>query len=99
MKIAIIGGGNMGEAILAALLNKKLAMPPDITVSESISRLHGRLLSGIWSEKIRLSFISITPNRKTISRSNRRNSTSTYRNANSKNSSLFTKKAVSLSGS
>jgi len=39
MKIAFIGGGNMGEAILAALLNKKLAIPPDITVSDiSVSR-------------------------------------------------------------
>jgi pyrroline-5-carboxylate reductase len=34
MKIAFIGGGNMGEAILAALLNKKLAKAGDITVSD-----------------------------------------------------------------
>ena len=34
MKIAFIGGGNMGEAILAALLNKKLAKPGDITVAD-----------------------------------------------------------------
>jgi len=34
MKIAIIGGGNMGEAMLSALLNNKLAKPPDITVSD-----------------------------------------------------------------
>ena len=39
MKIALIGGGNMGEAMLAAMLSKKLAMPPDITVSDiSVSR-------------------------------------------------------------
>jgi pyrroline-5-carboxylate reductase len=34
MKIAFIGGGNMGEAILAAMLNKKLAISKDITVSD-----------------------------------------------------------------
>jgi pyrroline-5-carboxylate reductase len=34
MKIAFIGGGNMGEAILAALLEKKLAKPTDIYVSD-----------------------------------------------------------------
>jgi pyrroline-5-carboxylate reductase len=34
MKIAFIGGGNMGEAILAAMLNKKLALAKDITVSD-----------------------------------------------------------------
>ena len=34
MKIAFIGGGNMGEAILAAMLNKKLAVTKDITVSD-----------------------------------------------------------------
>jgi pyrroline-5-carboxylate reductase len=34
MKIAFIGGGNMGEAILAAMLNKKLAIAKEITVSD-----------------------------------------------------------------
>jgi pyrroline-5-carboxylate reductase len=34
MEIAFIGGGNMGEAILAALLEKKLAKPADIHVSD-----------------------------------------------------------------
>ena len=34
MKIAFIGGGNMGEAILAALLQKKLCRPADISVSD-----------------------------------------------------------------
>jgi pyrroline-5-carboxylate reductase len=34
MKIAFIGGGNMGEAIIGALLSKKLAKPQDITVSD-----------------------------------------------------------------
>jgi pyrroline-5-carboxylate reductase len=34
MKISFIGGGNMGEAILASLLTKKLAKPGDITVSD-----------------------------------------------------------------
>jgi pyrroline-5-carboxylate reductase len=34
MKIAFIGGGNMGEAILAALLDKKLMNPADICISD-----------------------------------------------------------------
>jgi pyrroline-5-carboxylate reductase len=34
MKIAFIGGGNMGEAILAALIEKNLAAPADICVSD-----------------------------------------------------------------
>jgi pyrroline-5-carboxylate reductase len=34
MKIAFIGGGNMGEAILAALIEKKLAVPGGICVSD-----------------------------------------------------------------
>lgn len=34
MKIAFIGGGNMGEAILAAVLGKKLSAPADISVSD-----------------------------------------------------------------
>ena len=34
MKIAFIGGGNMGEAMLAAVLAKKLAVPRDISVGE-----------------------------------------------------------------
>jgi pyrroline-5-carboxylate reductase len=34
MKIAFIGGGNMGEAILGALLGKKLCKPADISVSD-----------------------------------------------------------------
>jgi pyrroline-5-carboxylate reductase len=36
MKIAFIGGGNMGEAILAALLGEKLCRPSDIAVSDII---------------------------------------------------------------
>ena len=36
MKIAFIGGGNMGEAILAAMLGKKLAAARDITVSDVV---------------------------------------------------------------
>ena len=36
MKIAFIGGGNMGEAIIASLLSKKLCKPSDISVSELI---------------------------------------------------------------
>jgi pyrroline-5-carboxylate reductase len=34
MKIAFIGGGNMGEAMLAALLDKGLSSPQDISVSD-----------------------------------------------------------------
>jgi pyrroline-5-carboxylate reductase len=34
MKIAFIGGGNMGEAMLAAALDKKLSTPEDICVGE-----------------------------------------------------------------
>jgi pyrroline-5-carboxylate reductase len=34
MKIAFIGGGNMGEAILSALLDKKLADPGSICISD-----------------------------------------------------------------
>jgi len=34
MKIAFIGGGNMGEAMLQAILNKKVASPGDIFVSD-----------------------------------------------------------------
>lgn len=34
MKIAFIGGGNMGEAIIGALLEKKLSVPADISVSD-----------------------------------------------------------------
>jgi len=40
MKIAFIGGGNMGTAMLASLLEKGLARPEDITVNDIIeSRL------------------------------------------------------------
>ncbi len=34
MKIAFIGGGNMGEAILSAILDKGLSRPPAISVSD-----------------------------------------------------------------
>jgi pyrroline-5-carboxylate reductase len=36
MKIAFIGGGNMGTAIFSALLDKGLAGSEDITVSDII---------------------------------------------------------------
>ena len=35
MKVSFIGGGNMGEAILAALISKKLAAPGDIAVADA----------------------------------------------------------------
>ncbi len=34
MKIAIIGGGNMGEAMLSAILGKGLSTPKDISISD-----------------------------------------------------------------
>jgi pyrroline-5-carboxylate reductase len=34
MKTAFIGGGNMGEAIVAALLGKKLTVPADVCISD-----------------------------------------------------------------
>jgi len=34
MKITFIGGGNMGEAMLAAVLEKELAAPADVSVSD-----------------------------------------------------------------
>jgi len=34
LKIAFIGGGNMGEAILAAVISRKLSLPEDIAVSD-----------------------------------------------------------------
>ena len=34
MKITFIGAGNMGEAMLSAILDKKLALPQDIAVSD-----------------------------------------------------------------
>jgi pyrroline-5-carboxylate reductase len=41
MKISFIGGGNMGEAILAALLRKKVVTPDEINVSDvDTSRLN-----------------------------------------------------------
>jgi len=41
MKIAFVGGGNMGEAMLSAVLNKGLATPPAISVSDvSEARRH-----------------------------------------------------------
>jgi pyrroline-5-carboxylate reductase len=35
LKVAFIGGGNMGEAILAALLNRKLSLSQEIAVSDA----------------------------------------------------------------
>ena len=34
MKIAFIGGGNMGEAVLSVILDRKLSLPQDISVSD-----------------------------------------------------------------
>jgi pyrroline-5-carboxylate reductase len=35
MKVALIGGGNMGEAIVSALLGKRVSLPGHITVSDA----------------------------------------------------------------
>ena len=43
MKLAFIGGGAMGEAILACVLNKGLALPADITVSDVSQSILKRL--------------------------------------------------------
>ena len=48
MKIAFIGGGNMGEATLAAILGKKLAISKDITVSD-VSEARRQTLSQKYS--------------------------------------------------
>jgi pyrroline-5-carboxylate reductase len=45
LKIAFIGGGNMGEAMLAAILKKKLSAPAGISVSD-ISASRRRYLTG-----------------------------------------------------
>ncbi len=36
MKIAFIGGGTMGEAIVSAILDRKLSQPGDITISDIV---------------------------------------------------------------
>jgi pyrroline-5-carboxylate reductase len=48
MKIAFIGGGNMGEAIVAALVGKRVTLPGNITVSDAsdsrrrhLAQMHG----------------------------------------------------------
>jgi pyrroline-5-carboxylate reductase len=53
MRITFIGGGNMGEAILAALLRKKVVTPDEITVSDvnpnrldDINEKHGVKVTG-----------------------------------------------------
>jgi pyrroline-5-carboxylate reductase len=60
MKIAFIGGGNMGEAILAAVLEKRLASPSDICVSdisrerrEYLERKHGVAVTDNTTEAIK----------------------------------------------
>ena len=51
MKIAFIGGGNMGEAMLAAMLAKNLAATRDITVSD-ISEGQRQYLSQKYTVKV-----------------------------------------------
>jgi len=49
MKIAFIGGGNMGEAILAAMLKKNLAEAKDITVSDVVDTRRHISCKNLWS--------------------------------------------------
>jgi len=49
MKIAFIGGGNMGEAILAAMLKKNLAEAKDITVSDVVDTRRHYIMQNLWS--------------------------------------------------
>jgi pyrroline-5-carboxylate reductase len=51
MKIAFIGGGNMGEAILSALLSKKLAGAKDVAISD-ISESRRQYLSQKYNIKV-----------------------------------------------
>jgi pyrroline-5-carboxylate reductase len=51
MKIAFIGGGNMGEAMLAAMMSKNLATSRDITVSD-ISEGRRQFLSQKYTVKV-----------------------------------------------
>ena len=37
MKLAFIGGGMMGEAIMAGVINQSLAAPSDISVCEIVA--------------------------------------------------------------
>ncbi len=53
MKIAFIGGGNMGEAILAAIISKGLGSPKEITVSD-VSELRRKYLQDKYK-------ITVTP--------------------------------------
>lgn len=45
MKLAIVGGGNMGEAILRAALDRQLFPPSDVTVSEVLAGRRAHLES------------------------------------------------------
>ena len=44
MKIAFVGGGAMGEAMVKCLMTKKVAAPQDMVVSD-VNRLRRELLS------------------------------------------------------
>ncbi len=59
MKIAFIGGGAMGEAIIKCLLTKRVAVPQDIAVSD-ISLLRRELLSKEYG------VTTLADNRKTV---------------------------------
>lgn len=63
MKIAFIGGGNMGEAMLAALLNNQIAEAKDITVSD-ISKSRLQYLAQKYTVKV------TSDNRKAIADAN-----------------------------
>jgi len=59
MKIAFIGGGAMGEAIIKCLLTKRVAAPQDIAVSD-ISRVRRELLNKEYGVS------ALADNRKTV---------------------------------
>ena len=60
MKISIIGGGTMGEAILSALLKKRLVLPENVMVKEVIesrrehlAKMHGIGVTSSGTEAVR----------------------------------------------
>ena len=60
MRIALVGGGNMGEAIVTALLNKQVTTPGNITVGDAsearrqhLFQMHGVSVTGDNGEAVR----------------------------------------------
>ena len=55
MKISFVGGGAMGEAMLSAVLNKGLATPQDVCVSDIKAERRQYLEQNVASLEVRLS--------------------------------------------